>query len=130
MSEPPLVAHGRKPSGSPPEGAHCPGSSALPEGVSGLQDVVDFERLVDLAEPFGAVGCAAPAALVERQLQLAQQACDLLTRRHMAHAWAGAKRCLVEIVERGKPAGKEFRGKPRARQSHQWSGSRAGTTAR
>src|SRR6476469_3738989 len=72
------------------------------------EDVVKFERLVDLAEPFGAVGCPATTALVERQLQLAQQARDLFARRDMAQARAGPKRCLVEIVERGEPARKEL----------------------
>src|SRR5580700_10070590 len=76
--------------------------------VSGAQDVVDLERLVDLAEPLGAAGRAATSALVERQLQLAQQAGDFLARRHMAHVRAGAERCLVEVVQRGQAAGKEF----------------------
>jgi hypothetical protein len=34
------------------------------------EDVVDFERLVDLGEPFGPVGGAAAAPLVQRQFQL------------------------------------------------------------
>lgn len=36
------------------------------------EDVVDLERLADLIEPFGPVGCAAAAALIDRQFQLAQ----------------------------------------------------------
>jgi len=48
------------------------------------ENVVEFERLVDLCEPFGPVGCAAAAALIERQFQLAQQAGDLLARGHVA----------------------------------------------
>ena len=69
---------------------------------------MDFERLVDLAEPLGPVGGAAPAPLVERQLQLAQQARHFLARRYMAEARAGAKRNLVEVVESGQPAREEF----------------------
>ena len=68
ISEPPPVADGRTPSGSR---RRCRVSNALPQRGSGLQNVVDLERLVDLAEPFGAVGRTAAAALVERQLQLA-----------------------------------------------------------
>src|SRR5512139_2359894 len=37
---------------------------------SGVEDVMDLERLVDLAEPFGAVGCPATATLIERKLEL------------------------------------------------------------
>src|SRR5580704_11512752 len=75
---------------------------------SGAEDVVDFERLVDLGEPLGAVGGAAAAALIERQFQLAQQAGHLLARRHMAQARAGAECRLVEVVERGQPTRKEL----------------------
>jgi hypothetical protein len=35
------------------------------------ENVVNFERLVHLAEPLGAVGRPAAAALIERQFQLA-----------------------------------------------------------
>src|SRR5580704_9920997 len=108
MSEPPLGCAlseaGRIDAGR----RRLPGQQRPTLRVSGAQDVVDFERLVDLAEPFGAVGCAAAAALVERKLQLPQQACDFLARRHMAHARAGPERRLVEVVERGEPAGKEL----------------------
>lgn len=34
--------------------------------ASGAEDIVDLQRLVDLAEPLGAVGRAAASALVER----------------------------------------------------------------
>ena len=67
---------------------------------SGAEDVVEFKRLVDLGEPFGPVGGTAAAALIERQFQLAQQAGDLLPRRHVAQARTGAKGCFVEVVER------------------------------
>src|SRR5260221_13077015 len=76
--------------------------------VSGAEDVVDFERLVDLGEPLGPVGCAAAAALVERQFQLAQQAGDLLARRHVPQAGTGAKCCFVEVVKRGQAARKKL----------------------
>src|SRR5258705_5791090 len=69
---------------------------------------MDLERLVDLVEPFGTVGGATAAALIERQFQLAQQARDLLPRRYVAHARTGAERGLVEVVERGQPARKEL----------------------
>src|SRR5882724_12374798 len=71
---------------------------------SGAEDVMDFKRLVDLVEPFGPVGGAAAAALIERQFQLAQQARHFLPRRHVAQARAGAEGRLIEVVERGKPA--------------------------
>src|SRR5579883_1399555 len=72
------------------------------------QDVVDLERLVDLAEPFGAV-CRAPApALVERQLELAEQARHLFPRGHMAEIWLGAEGGFIDVVERGQPTRKEL----------------------
>src|SRR5438046_160948 len=74
----------------------------------GADDVVEFERLVDLVEPFGPIRSAAPAALIERKLQLAQQARHLLARRDMAEIRAGAERRLVEVVERGETARKEL----------------------
>src|SRR5882724_13363280 len=76
--------------------------------VLGADDVVDFERLVDLVEPFGPVRRAAPAALVERKLQLAQQARHLFARRDMAEIRARAERRLVDVVERGETARKEL----------------------
>ena len=36
--------------------------------LSGFQDVVEIDLLVDLAEPFGAIGSTPAAALVQRQL--------------------------------------------------------------
>src|SRR5882757_2879650 len=80
----------------------------MTNGDSGAEDVVDLERLVDLGEPFGPAGGAAAAAFVERQLQLAQQVRDFFARRDMSHAWAGAERRFVEIVERGQAAWKKF----------------------
>src|SRR4051794_33905752 len=74
----------------------------------GAEDVVDFERLVDLGEPFGPAGGAAATAFVERQLQLTQQAGDLLARGNMSHARTGAERPLVEIVKRGQAAREKF----------------------
>src|SRR6266436_5682508 len=76
--------------------------------ILGADDVVEFERLVDLVEPFGPVRRAAPAPLIERKLQLAQQARHLFARRDMAEVRAGAERCLVDIVECGEAARKEL----------------------
>src|SRR5258705_2850063 len=64
------------------------------------EDVVELERFVDLGKPFGPVGSAAAAPLIERQFQLAQQAGDLLARRHVAQARTGAKGCFVNVGER------------------------------
>ncbi len=69
---------------------------------------MDLERLVDLVEPLGTVGRPAPTALIERQLQLTQQARDLLARRDMSHALTGPERRFVEFVERGEPTRKEL----------------------
>src|SRR6516225_2207010 len=66
------------------------------------------ERLVDLAEPFGPVCRAAPAALIERKPQLAKQVCHFLARRHVPEIRAGAERGLVDVVERGETARKEL----------------------
>jgi len=41
--------------------------SVEPKKALGAEDIVELERLVDLGEPFGPVGGAAAAALVERQ---------------------------------------------------------------
>jgi hypothetical protein len=46
--------------------------ACLKSDFRGAEDVVDLERLVELIEPFGPVGCAAAAALIDRQFQLAQ----------------------------------------------------------
>ena len=76
--------------------------------LSGAEDVVDFERPIELAEPLGPIGCSAPTALFQRQFQLAQQFGDLLTRRDVAHARTGAQSCLIEVVKRGKSPWKEL----------------------
>jgi hypothetical protein len=50
-----------------PEGRrHRRGREYVTTNLSGPDDVVNFERLVELIEPLGPVGGAAPAALVER----------------------------------------------------------------
>ena len=68
---------------------------------------MDLERLVDLIEPFGPVGCAAAAALIDRQFQLAQQARDLFPRHPMPHARASAE-CLIKVVKRSQAAWIKF----------------------
>ena len=65
---------------------------------------MDLERLVDLDEPLGPVRGTAPAALIQRQFQLTQQARDFFTRRDVAHARAGSERRLIEVVECGQAA--------------------------
>jgi hypothetical protein len=76
--------------------------------ASGAENIVDFERLIDLGKPFGTIGGAAAATFVERQIQLPQQAHDLLARRHMPEARTGAEGRFVEVVEGGETAWKEF----------------------
>src|ERR1700739_3189604 len=103
--------------------SNCPGtiqqSSVLPSQpaaarqraerqASGAEDVVKLERLVDLVEPLGAVGGAAAAAFIKRQLQLAQQARHLFPCRDMAKIGPGPKRRLVDIVECSQAARAEL----------------------
>ena len=71
-------------------------------------DVVQFERFIDLCRPLRAVGGAATTALVERQFQLAQQGQHLFARGDVAKARTGAKRDFVEIVERRQATRKEL----------------------
>src|SRR3981081_2305548 len=68
---------------------------------------MDFERLVDLAEPFGPVGCAAAAALIDRQFQLPQQARNLFPRHHMLHAGTSTE-CLIKVIKRSQAAWIKF----------------------
>src|SRR5262249_50042259 len=75
---------------------------------SGADYVVNFQRLVDLAEPFRAIGGAAAAAFVKRQLELAQQARDLLSRRDLTPAGARSQGRFVKIVQCGQASRKEF----------------------
>src|SRR6266403_610407 len=91
---------------SPPKSRETPYTNNPDAPIKCLRadDIVEFERLVDLAEPFGAVGGAATAALVEREFQLAQQARNLLARGDVTEIRPGAERGLVEVVERGEPA--------------------------
>src|SRR3569832_2808324 len=63
--------------------------------ISGADDVVELERLVDLAEPLGAVGSAAAPTLVQREFELTQQARALLACRHVPELRTGTPRFLV-----------------------------------
>jgi hypothetical protein len=81
---------------------------AMKSGLRRTENVMDLERLVHLIEPFGTVGRAAAAALIDRQLQVTQQARDLFPRRHMVYARVGAECCLIKVVERGQAARKKF----------------------
>ena len=58
------------------------------------------ERLVDLAEPLGAVGRAAAAALVERKLELPQQGRHLFTRGDIDEATLGVRPSLGHVTAR------------------------------
>src|SRR5712671_7589044 len=69
---------------------------------------MELEWLVDLDEPFSPVGGAAAAPLIQRQFQLAQQAGDLLARRHVAQARTGAKGSFADVIERGQAARKKL----------------------
>src|SRR5437899_2337438 len=75
---------------------------------SGAEDVVDLERLVDLSEPLGPIGRTAAAALVERKLELAEQARHLFPRGEMAEIGPHAQRRLVDLVEGCQAARKEL----------------------
>src|ERR1700738_36522 len=59
------------------------------------------------AEPFGPVGSAAAAALIDRQFQLAQQARNLFPRHLMLHARASAER-VIKVVKRSQAAWEKF----------------------
>src|SRR6516164_9919799 len=83
------------------------GSSSVPSR-SGAEDIVDFDRRVNLAEPFGAVGRAAAAALVEGQPELAQQARHLLAGGDMAEIGPHAERGLIDVVERSQTTREEL----------------------
>src|SRR3954454_4271971 len=74
----------------------------------GAEDVVDLERLVDLIEPLSAVGRAAASALVERKLELAEQARHLLPCGEMAEIGPHAEGGLVDLVQRGQAAREEL----------------------
>jgi len=52
-------------------GTAVPSAVTNYHNVSSFEDIVDFERLVDLSEPLGPIGGAAAAAFIERQFQLA-----------------------------------------------------------
>src|SRR6185437_7141398 len=69
---------------------------------------MNFERLVDLSEPLRPVGRATAASLVEREFELAQQARYLLTRRDVAEIGPCAESGLVDVIESGQSARKEF----------------------
>ena len=69
---------------------------------------MELERFVDLGEPLGPVGGAAPTAFIERQLELAEQTRHLFPRRDVAEVRLGAQSGLVDVVERGQAARKEL----------------------
>src|SRR5260370_24652061 len=72
------------------------------------EDVMDRERFVPLIVPFGSVGRAAAAALIDRQCQLTQQVRDLFPRRHMVYSRVGAECCLIKVGASGQAARKKF----------------------
>jgi hypothetical protein len=71
-------------------------------------NVVDFQRLVDLGEPFRPVRRPPAAAFIKRQLELAQQARYLFPRRDMAAVRPRSERGFVYIVERSQTAREEL----------------------
>src|SRR5262245_43565468 len=80
----------------------------LKRGLSRTNNIVQFERLVDLGKPCCAGRGATAAALVEGQLQLPQHSNHLLARAHMTHARSRSKRRLIQIVEGCEAARKKL----------------------
>jgi len=72
-------------------------NACLKSDFRGAEDVVDLERLVDLIEPFGPIGCAAATALIDWQFQFAQLALDLFLRHHVLHARESAQQSAVIV---------------------------------
>src|SRR5260221_6687899 len=65
-------------------------------------DVVQFERRRLRGEPLLLRRCTPQPALVERQLERAEQRLDLFAGGDMRHARPCSERILVKIVERGQ----------------------------
>ena len=76
---------------------------------SRVHKIGHFEGLVDLGKPFGPVGSAAAAALVERQLQLPQQAGDLFSRRCVPHMGGVPRVASSRLSSAVSPRGKNSR---------------------
>src|SRR5215207_1321109 len=83
-------------------------AAQAPRGRSGVEDIMDVERLVLGRKPFGTCRRPSLATLVERQLQGLHQRRDFLPRRHMNTARRSAEAVLVEMVERREAAREEF----------------------
>src|SRR6185312_454095 len=69
---------------------------------------VEIERPVLGSDPFGPGRGTAATALVDRQLQLADQPLYLLARRHMRDARPRSERGSLDLVERGQPVREEL----------------------
>src|SRR5207302_6261085 len=84
------------------------GAGSARSGQSLGNDVANVERLVEGGEPFGARGGATAPALVDRKPQRVEQTADLLLGGHVRLVRLHPEGRLVEVVEGGEPARKEF----------------------
>ena len=75
---------------------------------SGHENIVGFERLIDLREPFRPRSRAAATFFIEGQFELAQQFHHFAARGDMREAWPRSERRLVEIVKPGETAREEL----------------------
>src|ERR1700757_5377214 len=74
----------------------------------GAQDVVELERLVDLGEPLSPIRRPPAPALIQRQLELAEQTRHLFARGDVAEVRLGAEGGFVDIADRRRAARKEL----------------------
>src|ERR1043166_6860527 len=82
----------------------------LNRGAGGLlgDQVLNLERLFPGSRPLGAGGGAAPAALIEGQLEPIDERAHFLVRGDVGHARARAERRLVEVIEGAQAARKHL----------------------
>ena len=69
---------------------------------------MQLEWLVDLAEPFGAIGRTAAPTLIERKVEPTQQTGDFFPGGDMTEVRAGSKGDFVNVVQRGQSTRKEL----------------------
>src|SRR5450631_2635130 len=63
---------------------------------------MQLKGLVDLTEPFGAIGGTTATTLVQRQVEPTQQAGDLFPGGDMAEIGASSKGDFVNVIQRGQ----------------------------